>query len=53
MMQNVILVVVLVAILGLALFAVYRSRKRGKKCIGCPGSGSCSGGCGCGKESNK
>lgn len=26
-------------------FAIYRSKKRGKKCIGCPDAGSCSGNC--------
>ena len=37
-------------------YAIYRSKKSGKKCIGCPDSGSCggncagcSGGCHCGK----
>ncbi len=49
MLQDVILVAVLVLILGLAAFAVYKSKKSGKKCIGCPDSGCCSGHCGCQK----
>lgn len=28
-----------------AIFAIYRSKKKGKKCIGCPDSGNCSGCC--------
>ena len=44
-----------VVILGAAAFAVYRAKKTGKKCIGCPESCSCSGGCNgcscdCGKQ---
>lgn len=54
-MENIILIAVLVAIIGLAVFYVIRAKKKGKKCIGCPegvctcstkedGCGSC---CGC------
>ena len=28
-----------------AIYAIYRSKKKGRKCIGCPDSGSCSGCC--------
>ncbi|MBQ8403690.1 MAG: FeoB-associated Cys-rich membrane protein [Clostridia bacterium] len=58
MVENVIIVVVLALIVGLASFYIYKAKKSGKKCIGCPDSktctGSCSGGCGgacshCGK----
>ena len=48
-----IVIFIIAAILGGAGYAVYRSKKAGKKCIGCPDGGSCSGmcsgGCGCGK----
>ncbi|MBR7163872.1 MAG: FeoB-associated Cys-rich membrane protein [Clostridia bacterium] len=51
-MENAIIIAVLVIILGLAGFYIYRAKKSGKKCIGCPAGGSCSsqknGGCGCG-----
>ena len=52
---DVIIVVVLALILGLAARYVYKAKKSGRKCIGCPSGGSCSGncaccGCGCGKE---
>lgn len=50
-MENIILVIVLAAIIGLAAGYVVKAKKRGHKCIGCPegccsknGGGSC---CGC------
>ena len=43
---DILIICVIVAILGAAGFAIYRSKKSGKKCIGCPDSGSCAtGGC--------
>ena len=36
---------VIVLVVGLAALYVIRAKKKGKKCIGCPDSGSCSGGC--------
>ena len=52
-MEDIILIAVLAVIIGLAVFYVYKSKKSGKKCIGCPyGSQCCSksnegGCCGC------
>ena len=40
-----IIIAIVVLILGLAVWFIRKSRKSGKKCIGCPDSGSCSGGC--------
>lgn len=40
-MENAIIVVVLVAILGGAVAYIVRAKKRGVKCIGCPSGGSC------------
>lgn len=48
-----IIIAVIAAVLGLAVFAIYKSKKSGKKCIGCPdgccssagGETSCSGNC--------
>ncbi len=45
-----LLIGILAAVLGLAAWYVYKSKKSGKKCIGCPDScacsaGNCSGGC--------
>lgn len=44
-MEDIIIVAILVLILGGAAWAIWRSKKSGKKCIGCPDSGSCSGNC--------
>jgi len=56
-MTNIILTVVIVAILGLAGFYVYKAKKSGKKCIGCPDGSACSGNCSgcncCGDTENK
>ena len=47
-MDNLIVIVLVVVIVGLAGLYVYRAKKRGTKCIGCPGGcgGNCSG-CAC------
>jgi len=51
MVENIILISVIVLVLGLAAFYVYKSKKSGKKCIGCPDGGSCNCGCdGCNKK---
>lgn len=47
MVESIIIVVVLAVILGGAAFYVWRTKKRGKRCIGCPDSGSCHGNCSC------
>lgn len=58
-MDNIIIIAILVVVLGIAALYVYRAKKKGKKCIGCPDGGSCSeskcGGCscGCGGEKDK
>lgn len=45
-----VIIAVIVAILALAIWYVHKSKKSGKKCVGCPDGGCCSsGGCGCGK----
>ena len=44
-MENYILIAVLVLIVGGAAFYIYKAKKSGRKCIGCPDSGSCSGNC--------
>ncbi len=40
-----IVIGILLVIAVSAAYAIYRSKKRGRKCIGCPDSGSCSGCC--------
>ena len=53
-MKNLLLILILLLILGLAAFYIIREKKRGAKCIGCPHSRTCQahgGSCGC-KEEN-
>ena len=55
-MIDLIVILVLVLILGGAGMYVYRAKKSGQKCIGCPSAKSCSGhcsSCGCQCESKK
>ena len=47
-----VIIAVIVAIMALASWYLYKSKKSGRKCVGCPDGGSCSAGgcsCGCGK----
>ena len=49
-----VLIGVLLLVVGIAVFYVVRSKKKGVRCIGCPDSKSCSGcQCGCEKGPNK
>ena len=57
-MENYIIVAVVLLIVALAGAYVYKAKKSGKKCIGCPDSGSCDGNCyccscGCGHAENE
>lgn len=47
-MDDIIIIAVLAVIVGLAAWYVYRSKKRGKRCIGCPHG--CCNAKGCGSE---
>lgn len=48
-MLDILLIILLAVILGLAAFYVIRAKKKGGKCIGCPSGGNCphakNGGC--------
>lgn len=45
-----IVIGILLVIAAAAIYAICRSKKKGRKCIGCPDSGCCSGCCaGCKK----
>lgn len=44
-MKDVFIVAVIAVIILLAAYYIYRSKKKGKKCIGCPYADSCGGGC--------
>ena len=41
-MQNIIIISVLVIVVGAAIFYIVKEKKKGKKCIGCPYSGTAS-----------
>ena len=41
--MDLIVILILAAILGGAGYAVCHSKKSGRKCIGCPSGGGCSG----------
>ena len=56
--QDFIIIGVIAVIVGLTLAYIIKAKKSGKKCIGCPDSGSCSGSChscsyGCSKDPAK
>lgn len=46
-MANIIVGMSLILILGMACRYLYREKKRGARCIGCPSGGSCTGSCSC------
>ncbi|MBQ3127055.1 MAG: FeoB-associated Cys-rich membrane protein [Clostridia bacterium] len=49
-MINIILILILAAIAGAVIFYLYRQKKRGVTCVGCPYAKQCSGKCSCGEE---
>lgn len=40
-MTDIIIIAVMVLIVGAAVLYIYKAKKSGKKCIGCPYSGNC------------
>ena len=47
-MDNLIVVVIIALIIGGAGAYIYKAKKKGQKCIGCPYAKNCGkGGCGC------
>ncbi len=47
-MKDIIILLIVVAILAAVVFYIYKAKKRGKKCIGCPCAGNCAKGtCSC------
>lgn len=38
-MENFIIIAILIILVGAAIFYIYREKKKGRKCIGCPYSG--------------
>jgi len=54
--KDIIIIAIIVLIIGSAAFYIYRAKKSGKKCIGCPDAKSCpsaKGGCCCGCGEDK
>ena len=53
-MTNFVVTGIILMIFGLASMYIYKEKKRGVKCIGCPSAGTCASrnagasGCGCG-----
>ncbi len=45
-MENLIIIAILLAIVCGIMFYLYRAKKRGETCIGCPYSKECGGKCG-------
>jgi len=41
-MENIIIIAIIVVIAGLAALYIYKAKKKGAKCIGCPYSCNCS-----------
>ena len=49
-MTNFVVAGMILLIFGLASTYIYKEKKRGVKCIGCPSAGTCTSGCGCGSR---
>ena len=50
-MENYIIIAIIVLIIGGILFYLFRSKKRGDTCVGCPYAKQCgSKGCGCNSQ---
>jgi radical SAM protein with 4Fe4S-binding SPASM domain len=52
MIENVIIVLILLAIAGGIIWYLIRAKKRGEHCIGCPYSKNCAGKCSCDNAKN-
>ena len=44
-MKDIVIILIIAAIIGLAVLYIRKEKKSGKKCVGCPCAGSCSGSC--------
>lgn len=52
-MENIIVILILVAIAAGIICYLVRAKKRGEKCIGCPYAKQCGNKCGCGCSDKK
>lgn len=46
-MADLIVIAVVAAIVGIALWYIIREKRKGKKCVGCPYASQCCGKCNC------
>lgn len=44
-MENFIIIALVLLVVGLAALYIYKAKKRGDKCIGCPYAKNCNGKC--------
>lgn len=42
-MENLIVIGILLVLVGAAVFYIWKEKKRGTRCIGCPSAGCCAG----------
>ena len=52
-MIDLIIIAILAVVVGLATGYVYKAKKNGVKCIGCPAAGECGGRCPCSGQDQK
>lgn len=45
-MENIIIIAIVALIIGSIIFYLYKAKKRGQTCIGCPYAKKCNGKCG-------
>lgn len=50
---DIIIIAIVAVVIGAICFYLYRQKKSGAKCIGCPYSKECSGNCGCNNTDNQ
>ncbi|MBO5488852.1 MAG: FeoB-associated Cys-rich membrane protein [Eubacterium sp.] len=51
-MENFIVGGILVILVGIAIYAMWKAKKKGAHCIGCPSAGSCPAKCSCCEKGN-
>ena len=52
-LSDIIVTIILLGITGAGIYYLYRAKKRGQACVGCPYSKECSSDCGnCGTQEN-
>ena len=45
-MENIVIIAIVVVIVAAVSVYIVKQKKKGRKCIGCPYGGNCSGSCG-------